>query len=46
MEGEDDMVNVNINTKARYDISLLPSRNTVNKSEIKSEQTGLHFHNL
>ncbi len=47
MEEEDDMVNVNVNTKACHDFSLLPPRKEfLNKSEIKPAQTGLHFHNL
>lgn len=43
MEGEDDVVNVNVNTEACHDISLLPPRITTNESEIKAAQTGLHF---
>lgn len=43
MEGEGDMVNVN--TQVCRGIPL-PSRMTINKTEIKQAQTDLLFHNL
>lgn len=41
---EDDMVNVNINAKTCHNISLLPLRNSTNKSVIKPQNNSFSSH--
>lgn len=40
---EDDMVNVSVNTKTCHNISLLPLRNSTNKSVIKPQNNFSHL---